>query len=196
MHDVEKQLKQFLQQSAYMTQGAIVTDLDGTVLQEEEGKARIAVPVEAALNELYGLGRPVILNTLRFPLNVIRTLGQEWHRLAREQPIPLVSMNGSQIGFVKASDHKGLVFEELAAFPLAPSEIEEILAGYPNPKGTLIKFILPLGRCRNKGMRELYKMNITQASLFPDLDGLARSLAFELEFHWAYDPKQKRKSPQ
>ncbi len=129
MHDVEKQLKQFLQQSAYMTQGAIVTDLDGTVLQEEEGKARIAVPVEAALNELYGLGRPVILNTLRFPLNVIRTLGQEWHRLAREQPIPLVSMNGSQIGFVKASDHKGLVFEELAAFPLAPSEIEEILAG-------------------------------------------------------------------
>jgi hypothetical protein len=35
-------------------------------------------------------------------------------------------------------------------------------------------------------------MNITQASLFPDLDGLARSMAFELEFHWAYDPRQKR----
>ena len=129
MHDVEKQLKQFLQQSAYMTRGAIVTDLDGTVLQDEEGKARIPVPVEAALNEHYGLGRPVILNTLRFPLNVIQTLGHQWHRLAREQPIPLVSMNGSQIGFVKRSDHKELIFEELAAFPLAPSEIEEILAG-------------------------------------------------------------------
>ena len=73
--------------------------------------------------------------------------------------------------------------------------IEEILTGYPNPRDTLIKFILPFGRFRDKGMRELYKMNITQASLFPDLDGLARSLAFELEFHWAYDPREKRKSP-
>jgi hypothetical protein len=70
--------------------------------------------------------------------------------------------------------------------------VEDILAAYPNPKGTLIKFILPLGKIRDKGMRELYKMNITQASLFPDLDGLARSMAFELEFHWAYDPRQKR----
>jgi hypothetical protein len=70
--------------------------------------------------------------------------------------------------------------------------VEDILAAYPNPKGTLIKFILPLRRIREKGMRELYKMNITQASLFPDLDGLARSMAFELEFHWAYDPRQKR----
>ena len=40
-----------------------------------------------------------------------------------------------------------------------------------------------------EGMRELYRMNITQATLFPDLDGLARSLAYELEFHWAYDPR-------
>ena len=70
--------------------------------------------------------------------------------------------------------------------------IEDILAGYPDPKGTLIKFILPLNEIRDKGMRELYKMNITQASLFPDLDGLARSLAYELEFHWAYDPRKKR----
>jgi hypothetical protein len=66
--------------------------------------------------------------------------------------------------------------------------IDDILANYPKPKGTLVKFLLS-PRIREKGMRELYKMNITQASLFPDLDGLARSLAFELEFHWAYDPK-------
>jgi hypothetical protein len=67
--------------------------------------------------------------------------------------------------------------------------IEDILATYPNPKGTLIKFILPTDKIREKAMRELYKMNITQATLFPDLDGLARSLAYELEFHWGYDPK-------
>jgi hypothetical protein len=34
-------------------------------------------------------------------------------------------------------------------------------------------------------------MNITYATLFPDLDGLARSLAYELEFHWGYDPRQQ-----
>ena len=39
-------------------------------------------------------------------------------------------------------------------------------------------------------MRELYRMNVTQATLFPDLDGLARSLAYELEFHWAYNPRK------
>ena len=74
--------------------------------------------------------------------------------------------------------------------------IEDILAEYPNPRGTLIKFILPVDSIRDKGMRELYKMNITQASLFPDLDGLARSLAYELEFHWAYDPRKKRNPAQ
>jgi hypothetical protein len=67
--------------------------------------------------------------------------------------------------------------------------IEGILGGYPDPESTLVKFILA-AEIRDKGMRELYKMNITQATLFPDLDGLARSLAYELEFHWAYDPRQ------
>jgi hypothetical protein len=67
--------------------------------------------------------------------------------------------------------------------------IESILKSYPSPKNTLIKFILPAKKIRDNGMRELYRMNITQASLFPDLDGLARSLASELEFHWAYDPR-------
>jgi hypothetical protein len=31
-------------------------------------------------------------------------------------------------------------------------------------------------------------MNINNATLFPGLDGLARSLAFELEHHWAFNP--------
>lgn len=66
--------------------------------------------------------------------------------------------------------------------------LDRILQNYPDPKKTLIKLLLPLA-IREKGMRELYRMNITQATLFPDLDGLARSLAYELEFHWAYDPR-------
>ena len=71
--------------------------------------------------------------------------------------------------------------------------VEEILMDYPNPKETLIKFILPADKIRNNGMRELYRMNITQATLFPDLDGLARSLAYELEFHWAFDPRTMKR---
>jgi len=67
--------------------------------------------------------------------------------------------------------------------------MEEILSGYPDPKSTLVKFILPADKVRKRGLRELYRMNITNATLFPDLDGLARSLAYELEFHWRFDPQ-------
>jgi hypothetical protein len=73
------------------------------------------------------------------------------------------------------------------------NSIEEILKDYPNPSDTLIKFIVPVDKVREKGMRELYRMNITQATLFPDLDGLARSLAYELEFHWAYNPRTMKR---
>ena len=72
--------------------------------------------------------------------------------------------------------------------------IEEILKEYPNPRETLIKFIVPADKVREKGMRELYRMNVTQSTLFPDLDGLARSLAYELEFHWAFDPRTMEKT--
>ncbi len=67
--------------------------------------------------------------------------------------------------------------------------MEEILSSYPDPRNTLVKFVLPAGKVRKRGLRELYRMNITNATLFPDLDGLARSLAYELEFHWRYDPQ-------
>jgi len=66
--------------------------------------------------------------------------------------------------------------------------VEEILSGYPDPENILSKFILPK-HVRDVGMRELYRMNITFSTLFPDLDGLAKSMAYELEFHWAYNPR-------
>jgi len=67
--------------------------------------------------------------------------------------------------------------------------IEEIVPRYRDPKHMLAKFIMPAAQLRETGLRELYRMNITRATLFPDLDGLARSLAYELEFHWAYNPR-------
>jgi hypothetical protein len=67
--------------------------------------------------------------------------------------------------------------------------MEEIARQYRDPKNMLAKFILPAGKLRETGLRELYRMNITYATLFPDLDGLARSLGYELEFHWAFNPR-------
>ncbi|MFC1794705.1 FRG domain-containing protein [Planctomycetota bacterium] len=56
-------------------------------------------------------------------------------------------------------------------------------------KDLVVKFILSGPEIRDKGLEELYTMNLTYATLFPDLDGLSRSLAYELEYHWGFDPK-------
>lgn len=61
--------------------------------------------------------------------------------------------------------------------------IEEIA-----PPAAVVKFTLETSKMRRDAMKELYNMNITPYSLFPGVDGLARSLAYELEFHWAFDP--------
>jgi hypothetical protein len=59
----------------------------------------------------------------------------------------------------------------------------------------LVKFVLNARKMRRKAMAELYQMNISNATLFPGLDGLARSLAYELEFHWAFDPVTMEERP-
>jgi hypothetical protein len=69
--------------------------------------------------------------------------------------------------------------------------IEDILTN-SDQEEILAKFVMTHA-VREVGMRELYRMNITYATLFPDLDGLARSLAYELEFHWAYNPRTMEK---
>lgn len=125
---VEEQLQQFLRQSSYASYGGIVTDLDGTVVHEEHGRIYIPKPVEFALKELYDLGRPLILNTLRFPLSVIRTFGKDWYSISNS-PIPTVTLNGSQLGFVTKTAQDELTFEEIAAFPLKAEEIEDVLDG-------------------------------------------------------------------
>jgi hypothetical protein len=61
---------------------------------------------------------------------------------------------------------------------------EQILAGYDvDPESLLQKFVLSL-EMRDEAMRALYRMNVTHATLFPDLDGLSRSIAYELEVVW------------
>jgi hypothetical protein len=48
----------------------------------------------------------------------------------------------------------------------------------------LVERVLIGPEVRAEAMHELYRMNITQATLFPDLEGLARSISYELEENW------------
>ena len=126
--EAEEKLQQFIQQSSFATSGVVVTDLDGTTVHEYQGRIIIPKEVELGLMRHYERGRPVVLNSMRFPLSVIRTFGQDWYKLSNG-PIPTVTLNGSLIGFVKKTPEAELVFEEAAAFPLTKEEIVEALEG-------------------------------------------------------------------
>lgn len=139
--EVEAKLQTFLNQSTFATSGAVVTDLDGTAVHEFQGKIIIPKEVELGLMRHYESGRPLILNSLRFPLSVIRTFGQEWYKLSNA-PIPTVTLNGSLIGFIKKTSEGELAFDEAAASPLTPDEIHEALAGVQNLLDGGIKNVL------------------------------------------------------
>lgn len=72
------QLQNFFNQSNFPEAGAVITDLDGTAIHEYEGRYSIPKSVELGLKKINDLGRPIVINTLRFPLSVIRTFGKEW----------------------------------------------------------------------------------------------------------------------
>src|SRR4051794_26804078 len=120
---VENALGDFAHSSGFTERGGVVIDLDGTAVHEENGLAMIPRPVELGLKALYDRGRPVVLNSLRFPLSVMRTFGKEWLAISNS-PIPVVSMNGSQVGYVRRDEKDEICFEEIAAFPLSANEID------------------------------------------------------------------------
>lgn len=61
--------------------------------------------------------------------------------------------------------------------------LDQIIGNYEASEGLLQKLVLHPSM-RAEAMQALYRMNITHATLFPDLDGLARSMAYELEMSW------------
>ena len=123
---ISQRLRAFRRTSEFVAHGGVVTDLDGTALHEREGRVSVAEPVAEGLKALAELGRPVVLNTLRFPLNVVRTFGREWGAIT-DQPVPLVSLNGAVLGLLTPIGDAETTFEEMAAFPLAKAEISEAL---------------------------------------------------------------------
>ena len=73
-----------------------------------------------------------------------------------------------------------------------PGVLDEPIEALVSPSA-VVKFVLDTGALRRRTMSALYHMNMSNATLFPGLDGLARSLAYELEFHWAFDPMSMKK---
>jgi len=123
--EVSEQLLAFHHRSRFATHGGVITDLDGTAVHERDGRVYVAEPVAEGLKALADLGRPVVVNTLRFPLNVIRTFGREWSAITAD-PIPLVSLNGAMIGLLTPTDVGETTFEEIAAFHLSVEQLEEV----------------------------------------------------------------------
>ena len=120
------QLQHFFNHSKFDECGGLITDLDGTAIHEFEGRYSIPQSVQLGLDKIYELGRPIVLNTLRFPLSVIRTFGQEWYKISNA-PIPTVLMNGSQLGYIMQSNEGNFLYNEIDAFPLDANEITGVL---------------------------------------------------------------------
>ena len=66
--------------------------------------------------------------------------------------------------------------------------LDDVVALYRAP-GTILTKIVLSASVRDRALGDLNKMNINFATLFPGLDGLARSMGHALETHWMYDPK-------
>jgi hydroxymethylpyrimidine pyrophosphatase-like HAD family hydrolase len=125
---VDSRLVHFLEVSEFTRSGSVMTDLDGTAVFEDRGRIYIPKQVEFGLKQMYDLGRPFILNSLRFPLSVMRTFGREWYSIANA-PIPCVSLNGSLTGRVILTSEDELAFHEMDAIPLEAGEIDAVLDG-------------------------------------------------------------------
>ncbi len=143
----------FLSEADLIGRGGIMTDLDGTAVLEREGSVVIPDIVSGSLTDLSRLGCRVSINTLRFPLNVIRTFGREWYAITNA-PLPLVSLNGAQIGYLEERDEQ-IAFREIAAFPLSAADIDEVLVGVAGLLGGGIDDILLFfyGRDWSRGER-------------------------------------------
>lgn len=121
-------LEEFVKKSRFESSGALFTDLDGTAIHEDRGRIFIPREVRDGMKAIHDIGRPVVMNTLRFPLSVIRTVGLEWYEISNK-PIPTVLLNGSVLGNIHRNPLGILVYEEVAAFPLEDEEIDAVIEG-------------------------------------------------------------------
>lgn len=124
----QQQAEDFFINSSFATRGAVITDLDGTAVHELNGRTIIHKSVETGLKKMQDLGRPILINTLRFPLSVIRTFGIDWYKMSGAR-IPVILLNGSQLGYIEHTKDEGFIFNQLAAITLETKEIEDVIDG-------------------------------------------------------------------
>jgi hypothetical protein len=124
--DLAARLRAFVDGSRFASAGGIITDLDGTAVHETGGKVVIPRDVELGLKRLNEQGRPVVINTLRFPLSVLRTFGRDWYAVGNA-PIPAITLNGSLLGWITLDPAGAVSFEEIAATIMARAEVEAVL---------------------------------------------------------------------
>lgn len=121
----KKVISDFTSQPDFLEKGGLITDLDGTVIQQHEGRYFMPDEVGAGLAELYHSNCAVIINSMRFPLSVINTFAENWYGMSNAS-IPVVSLNGSQSGYIH-KEKSGFTFEEVNAFPLSEKEIRHLV---------------------------------------------------------------------
>lgn len=83
-------------------------------------------------------------------------------------------------------DHRLVAQSGLFVMPgVLDLPLEEILTAYAASvvQPLLVKYVFSPD-IRRQAMAALYRMNVTSSSLFPDLEGLSRSIAYELEVIW------------
>lgn len=119
--DTERRLHDFLHAHPFADAGAVITDLDGTAVHQVRDRYMIPEGVERGLERVRACSRPTVVNTLRFPLSIMRTFGGEWAERANP-PLPCITLNGSLIGDIAVEEDGTLGFRERAAFPLSDSE--------------------------------------------------------------------------
>jgi hypothetical protein len=73
--------------------------------------------------------------------------------------------------------------------------VDEIISEYKDAKNVLAKLVLSTKKLRESAMAELYSMNITHYTLFPGIDGLARSMAYESEYNQFFNTRTMSPNP-
>lgn len=124
--DHVQQLQDFIASSRFWSAGAVMTDLDGTAVHEVDGKAVISQSVELGLERVHAAGSQVLVNTLRFPLSIMRVFAAQWCRATGDDMLT-VTLNGSLVGRIRSSADGHLEFDEMAAFPLMHGELIEVM---------------------------------------------------------------------
>jgi hypothetical protein len=113
-----------------------------------------------------------------FDSDLIRSRG-----VVAGEPDRMNERMAAQQGLFLAQFDLGRSFEENLLAALGSNESEFNWASAPSPNGgtPIIKIVFEAG-LRRETMKELKKMNISAATLYPGLDGFARSLTVEMKF--------------